>query len=146
MEMAHKKRGNFTGKHPDGRKVDPEIAEAVKKRSANGKITCADAFSISSDLKVSKDEVGFTIDSLEIHMVKCQLGLFGYQPQKKIVEAATTVSRELEAAIQKGLVKDRLPCAAVWEIADLSGIGKMSVASACEALNIKIGTCQLGAF
>ncbi|MFC1489458.1 hypothetical protein ACFL6B_06405, partial [Thermodesulfobacteriota bacterium] len=70
----------------------------------------------------------------------------GYRPKKKIIEPVETVPRELEDAIRKALESDRLSCAAAWEIADRFGVGKMQVASACEALKIKIGTCQLGAF
>jgi hypothetical protein len=144
--MQRKVTGNYAKKHPDDRKVSPNITEAVRKLTVNGEITCATAFSISNELKVSGEEIGFTADHLEIPITKCQLGLFGYRPQKKIIEPVETVPRELEDAIRKALVGDRLSCAAAWEIADQSEIGKMKVSSACEALKIKIGTCQLGAF
>ena len=144
--MSRRAKGNYAGKHPDDRKVNPDISEAVRKRTVSGKITCADAFSISNKLKVSVEEIGFTADYLEISLTKCQLGLFGYRPKKKIIKLLETVPRELEDAIRKVLVKDRLSCAAAWEIADQSGVGKMQVTSACEALKIKLGTCQLGAF
>jgi hypothetical protein len=144
--MPRKAKGNYAGKHPDDRKVNLEIDEAVRKRTVSGKITCADAFSISNELKVPGEEIGFTADHLEIPITKCQLGLFGYRPRKKIIERVETVPQELEDAIRKALVSDRLSCAAAWEIADQYGVGKMKVASVCEALKIKIGTCQLGAF
>jgi len=144
--MPRKAKGNYAKKHPDDRKVNPDTAETARKLTVNGEITCAAAFSISNELKVSGEEVGFTADHLEIPITKCQLGLFGYRPQKKIIEPVEIVPRKLEDAIRKALVNDRLSCAAAWEIADRSGIGKMKVSSACEALKIKIGTCQLGAF
>jgi len=90
--------------------------------------------------------VGFTIDSLEIHIVKCQLGLHGYQPDKKKVKSADSVPSELEKGIREALVDDRLPCTFAWEIAKRFDLPKMEVSSACEALKIKISSCQLGTF
>jgi hypothetical protein len=146
VKMPRKATGNYAKKHPDDRKVNPDIAKTVRKLTVNGEITCAVAFSISNELKIAEEEIGFTADHLEIPITKCQLGLFGYRPQKKIIEPVETVSRELEDVIRKSLASGRLSCAAAWEIADRSGIDKMKVSSACEALKIKIGTCQLGAF
>jgi len=37
-------------------------------------------------------DVGGTIDLLEIHLNKCQLGLFGYSPKKMIVKPAENVT------------------------------------------------------
>ena len=144
--MTHKERGHFANKHAPDRRVDDRIASTVKERSANEEIPCAVAFDIANDLQVSPEEVGFTIDSLEIHIVKCQLGLHGYPPDRKKVKPADSVSSELEKAIREALVDDRLPCAFAWEIAKESGLSKMDVSSACEALKIKISSCQLGTF
>jgi hypothetical protein len=52
----------------------------------------------------------------------------------------------MEEVIRDALDNDRLTCARAWEIAKKLGIGKMEVSSACEALEIKISSCQLGAF
>ena len=144
--MAHGDRGHYSRKHPSDRKADQKIVEAVKGHTTNEEISCASAFSIVSDLSVPPDEVGFTIDFLEKMLVKCQLGLYGYRPDKKIIKPADTVSQALEEAIRKALVNDRLPCAAAWGIAEELGLSKMEVSSASEALGIKITPCQLGAF
>ena len=66
--------------------------------------------------------------------------------QEKKVKPVDSVSPELEKAIREGLVDNRLPCEVAWEIAKKSGISKMDVSSACEALEIKISSCQLGTF
>jgi hypothetical protein len=144
--MTHQDRGHYGKKHPPDRKADPEISEAIKQRALKGGIPCAVAFNIAADLRTAPAEVGFTADLLEIPIVKCQLGLFGYGPEKKIVRPAETVSPALKSFIQDSLVDERLTCAGAWEIAEKSGIGKMAVSSACEALKIKIFSCQLGAF
>ena len=83
---------------------------------------------------------------MNFRLVKCQLGLFGYTPEKKIVHAAKTVESALKEALQESLQDNRLPCASAWEIADRLQLRKMSVSNACEALGIKIKPCQLGAF
>ena len=144
--MTHEDRGHFAKKHSPDRKVDDKIAKAVKDRSSDEEIPCAVAFDIANELKVSPEEVGFTIDSLEIHIVKCQLGLHGYRSNGKKVKPADSVPPPLEKAIREALVNDRLPCVAAWEIAERSRIPKMEVSSACEALKTKISSCQLGTF
>ena len=144
--MTYQDRGHYSKKHPAHRKVDEKIASAVKEHTSEGEISCASAFRVVKNLEVEPSEVGFTIDVLEITIVKCQLGLYGYRPQKKIVKPAETVSSDLEEAIRNALVNGRLPCSASWEIAERFGLAKMAVSSACEALEIKVTPCQLGAF
>ena len=144
--MTRKDKGHYAKKHPSDSKIDQKLAEAVQDRTSDGEISCAAAFKIVGDLEVPPLEVGFTIDLLEIRVTKCQLGLFGYNPPKGFVKPAESVSPSLEDAIRKALVNDRLSCAAAWEISKRLGIGKMDVTAACEALKIKITSCQLGTF
>ena len=144
--MTHADKGHFARKHPPDREVNPEIVNAAKSHVSEGTISCAVAFNISSELNVSPEEVGFTLDFLEIPIVKCQLGLHGYGPKRRIVEPAEKVSGELESMIREKLINGRLPCASAWEIAERFGLRRMEVSSACEALKIKISSCQLGAF
>lgn len=144
--MTHLDKGHFAKKHPSDKKVNPAIPEKVKEKVSGDDITCAAAHGIAEALEVSPSEVGTAVDLMEIRIVKCQLGLFGYSPQKRIVEPADSVAPELEQAIRAGLVNDRLPCATSWKIAEDMGLGRMEVAAACEALEIKVTPCQLGAF
>lgn len=144
--MTHEDKGHFGKKHPSSRKVDTNVAAAVKEKSKNREISCAGAFKVASDTNVSPAEVGFTVDALEISIVKCQLGLFGYRPQKKVVKSAQSVSEKLKTAIGSASREGRLPCSAAWQIAAELGMAKMEVSSACETLGVKIGPCQLGAF
>lgn len=144
--MTHEDRGHYGKKHSPDRKVRPEIAEAVKNKASNGTISCAAAHKIARDLNVSPAEVGFTMDVLEIRLVKCQLGLHGYYPEKRIVKPTDTVSKIMENAIRESLVDGKLPCASAWDIAERMETTKMEVSSAGEALRIKISSCQLGAF
>jgi len=97
-------------------------------------------------MSVSPGEVGFTIDMLEIRLIKCQLGLFGYGPEKKVPHATEKISEPLEQAIHNELTGEALACATAWKIAEKLKVGKREVSAACDALGIKIRPCQLGAF
>ena len=144
--MSHQDAGHYAKKHPQDRKPKPEIAQAVKQKASNGEISCAAAHRIAEDTKTPPLEIGFTMDCLEIRLTNCQLGLFGYRPQKSVVKPAENVSDALGAAIRRSLVKGRLSCKTAWEIAQRQGLSKMEISSACETLKIKISPCQLGAF
>ena len=140
--MVH--RDSFM-KGQDG-EIKGEIIEAVRLRAVEGEITCADASSIAGELNVAMGEIGVVLELLGIHITKCQLGLFGYAPRRMIISPAETVDHEIEKAIREALVDHCLSCVASWEIAARSGVPRMKVSSACEALKIKIKPCQLGAF
>lgn len=144
--MTHGDKGNYKAKHSSASRLDQKIAQALGKKTADGKITCADASDIADELGAAMKEVGLAIDLMEIEINKCQLGLFGYSPQKMVVKPAEAVQADLEGAIRGALLNDRLPCSAAWRIAKTFAIPKMAVSSACEALKIKIKPCQLGAF
>lgn len=144
--MTHKDKGRYAKKRSPEVKLNPVIAEAVKQAGTDEKISCAAAFKVAGKLKVSPEEVGVSIDLLEIPIFKCQLGLFGYSPSRKGFIAAESVSPALEAAIRESLIKEKLPCAAAWEIARKFNIAKIEITSACENLKIKITSCQLGTF
>lgn len=133
-------------KYPADIKANPRIAASVKQSVKDEEISCVSSHQIATQLNVDPSEVGLTIDLLGISMVKCQLGLYGYKPERKIVKPSLQVTETLEQAILTELVDGRLPCRAAWEIADKLSIAKMTVSSACEALKIKITSCQLGAF
>ena len=144
--MARRDSGNYARKHAPDRKADPAVAEAVNQRVKEGKIACATAFDIAAERGVTPSEVGLAVDLAEIRIVKCQLGLYGYQPGKSSLKPADSVPPDLEEAIRGALKEGRLPCKACWEIAEKFGVPKRDVSSACEALKIKISSCQLGAF
>jgi len=144
--MTHEDAGHYAAKHDAGAQPAPEIAEAVRGKIKDGHITCAAMHKIASDLKTTPAEVGVAVDLMEARLTRCQMGLFGYNPESRIVKPADEVSPKLEAAIRESLVDGKVPCLSSWEIAKRFRIAKMDVACACEALHIKISSCQLGAF
>ena len=126
--------------------VDEAIRRAFLNRGITDSLPCAIAFDICKQLKVFPSQVGKTADLMDIRLVKCQLGLFGYAPKKSIVKPLAVVKANLKAAIMDGLRDNRLPCEEAWRIANLLGYHKLQVAGACDSLGIKIAPCQLGAF
>jgi hypothetical protein len=144
--MTHSDAGHYALKHPPGTDINQQIADHIKNRATDGKISCAVAHAIAGVCGVEPDDVGVTIDLMEIRISGCQLGLFGYGATRKITEQTEPVLPELEAAIKKYLVQGKLTCLAAWNIADALGIPRMKVSAACDTLQIKISTCQLGSF
>jgi len=122
--------------------LDKEILNSV----TDNELSCVTAFEIAERLHIQAKDIGETADRLKIRLVNCQLGLFGYKPNKKIVTAQEAVSEELNSAIRKSLDGGKLSCIKSWEIAADLKISRFSVSCSCEALGIKIKECQIGAF
>jgi hypothetical protein len=138
--------GKYSRKHPAGTRPDATVAAAIEDVAQDGRVGCAVAHDLAADLDVTPAEVGKTMDLLECRIVKCQMGIFGYQPQKKILRPATAVSDALRDRLRGAAPEGRISCASCWEIARVLGLQKMAVAAACETMGLKIKPCQLGAF
>ena len=144
--MTLEKGQKFADKHGPDARADSVIKEKIDGKVKDGELACAMAFKIAAELEVPPSEVGKTLDLLELKLSKCQLGLFGYKPDKKKVTARKPQNQQIEAAIQNALVDGKLTCRDAWSIAHRHNVPKMAVSSACEFLGIKIKPCQLGAF
>ena len=144
--MAAKKTRPFSQKHDPDLRPDPGIEKALRKRAANLEIPCTLAFEIAEELHVEPKEIGRTADALDIPIVKCQLGLFGYKPVKKILKPENAPNREIEVAIKGSSVRNRLSCERAWQIAAQFNTSRLTISNVCQANSIKIKSCQLGAF
>jgi len=144
--MTHSDAGRYAAKHEAGGSPDERIAGAVREKAAKDELPCAEAERIGAALGVKLEEVGRTLDLLELRIGRCQLGLFGYGPERKAVQPAAAVAPDLDGAIHGRLADGRLPCKAAWEIATELGLTRMEVSAACETQKIRIKPCQLGAF
>ena len=144
--MSLPKGKTFSTKHGADEKPDTSIKNEILKQTKNKKLPCAVAFNISEVLKISPDKVGKTADLMNFKLTKCQLGLFGYQPKKKIVKPQDSINADVKDAVSAALVQGRLSCKDAWDIASRLNVGKMTVSSTCEAMGVKIKGCQLGAF
>ncbi len=144
--MAFNKEKKYSGKHPQTEAVDPEIKNYIYRLANEGKLSCAVAFEIAEEKNISPHKVGINIDLLDIRLTKCQLGLFGYKPKKKLLKPPNLADPDIESAVFEALVNGRLSCSRAWEIATRFNVNKITVSSTCELLGIKISDCQLGAF
>ena len=141
------KQGKGTGQNmPGSNEKDAEIRKILTKRSENEELACKRALALAKELALDPYVIGRHADEMKLKLVACQLGLFGYRPEKKIVKPADTIEPVLAGQIEKHLTGGRLPCSAAFEIAESMGIARMDVSSACEAMKVSIKPCQLGAF
>jgi hypothetical protein len=144
--MKLEKGKKFSQKHGTNVRLDSRVREKISQKTKKGEVACAVAFQIAEELNVPPAEIGRALDLLEVKLAKCQLGLFGYKPEKKIVAPQRPHDRDLEAALRVAVMDGKLSCRRAWDIALQFNISKMAVSAACEALDIKIKPCQLGAF
>ncbi|HPD57231.1 MAG TPA: hypothetical protein P5294_00960 [Smithellaceae bacterium] len=144
--MAHQDKGKYFEKHPKDSQVDENLKKAILALTKDNDITCKKAEQIAGEKAMDIAQVGKAIDVLNINIVECQLGLFGYGDTKKIVQPAKEVAADLKKRIEQALQNGKLSCASAWKIAADLNIPRMRVCAACETLKIKIKPCQLGAF
>lgn len=144
--MTHYDAGHYAGKHPEGTVVHAEAARLIRESAADGTLTCARAHAIADSLGITPAQIGIAMDLCEVRLIRCQLGLFGHTPKNRIIQPAAAVSEELRDMLERMAPERRISCAAVWQAAHRLGISRREVAAACEARDIKIGPCQLGAF
>jgi len=126
--------------------MEEAIREEFLRREITDHLPCAVAFDMARALGVSPLEIGQAADRMAVRLVKCQLGLFGYTPEKRIVKPSLSASDDVKEAITNGLRENRLPCKTAWQIALSFGLHKLKIAGFCDGLGVKIGPCQLGAF
>lgn len=144
--MSCDSRSSFSSKHEAGSRVDPVIRQQLEAHAKNGEISCAVAFEVARICGTSPDKIGKNADLMELRLVKCQMGLFGYHPEKKKVTPSSEPDESVRNEISAHLIDGKLPCKSAWEIASRLNMRKMQISSVCETLGIKISNCQLGAF
>ena len=127
--MNVKQRKPMLGKAGQKEKPDSSIANEILQRAKNAELPCAIAFDIAKALDVPAARVGRTADLLNVRLTQCQLGLFGYQPNKKIVKPHTQIDPNVKDAVLNALLDERLPCEYAWDIASRLNIAKMTVSS-----------------
>jgi hypothetical protein len=130
--------------------MDEKLMEAMQGRLEDGKLPCNQAFAVAKTLDVEPLTVGMTANDAEIHISRCQLGLFGYGPKAegkhKIVHAMDEVPERLAARLRAEADGDSITCAMIWKVADALGFKRIEASSAVEAMGLKVSRCQLGCF
>jgi hypothetical protein len=145
--MSHKDAGHYAAKHGPEYEPQEKIVNAINQRIDEGRIACEDAHAMAAETAVQPEEVGRTLDYMEIKLHKCQLGLFGYGPGKRnIVTPSKSVPEALANRLQAGAEDGRISCLTLWNIAEEMGMSRREMTAACDGLGMKITACQLGAF
>ena len=144
--MKKKSKQGYAAKHDAGTPLDTALAQALEKEMTADGVSCEKAHAVARHQNRTPQEAGQALDLQNCRIVRCQLGLFGYTPRKRIVQPAPAVAPDLTDEIHAALVDGRLLCETAWAIADRRQLKRLAVAQACEALGIKISDCQLGAF
>lgn len=143
--MSLEEGKTYADKHASDTQIDSNIRDQINAHKKDDTLPCAVAFEIANQLNVTPQQVGTTIDLMNLKLVKCQIGLFGYDGGKKLTPDHSP-DPALKEAILSASVDNRMPCTKAWEIAEQSNIGKLTLGNVCEGLGIRIKPCQLGAF
>ena len=144
--MTEKDKGNYPGKHQPGEKPDEAIRAEIEKETKSGALPCAVAFKIAKKMNVPAAEVGKAADLMNYELAKCQLGLFGYKPGRRIVKSEASPDPEINNAVTEALEDGKLTCMAAWDIAGRFKVPKLTVSNICESRGVKVKSCLLGAF
>jgi len=131
--------------------IDEAVANAIRDRLRDGKLPCAAAFKIAEAQEVTPLEVGKTADQMDIHLTRCQLGLFGYPGHAKGWEtpdfASLNAPKGLEEAIRESVDEEgNVGCATLWALSEQFEIPRLYIGWFTDQLDLRISPCQLGAF
>jgi len=147
--MSNHGRARFADKHPSGAEADATVSTILRDRCADGRLPCRLANDIAMELDVDPSLVGMSADLLELKLVECQLGLFGWSGGDGSAGARASEGNDLvdlDRLIREQLIGGSLTCTAAWAIADRAGVDRAEVGSACDETGVKVVGCQLGAF
>lgn len=144
----HQDEGHYAGKHPEETTLNKKAVKAVKSILVNQRISCKAAHKAAEKAGVSPAVIGQTLDLLEVRINGCQLGLFGHsgKDRAKAEFRLPENSEALKSAVESASGPDGISCRELWDAADKTGFSKVDAAAVCEAAEIKIKECQLGAF
>ncbi|HID64555.1 MAG TPA: hypothetical protein EYP49_17700 [Anaerolineae bacterium] len=127
-----------------------EIKAKIENSLVNGQLPCTVAHVIAYELDVKPLQVGQAANEMEVAISLCQLGCFGYGPKaegkSKILRPTTRRDDQLMDRLRSMAVEGKISCFKLWQIASESGLERLAVSNAAEALRLRIGPCQLGCF
>lgn len=145
ISMTHEDRGHYAEKHT-GIAKDKKICSALSELSDNDKITCSAIHRIARNHNIVPETVGVQADLMELRLIECQLGLFGYETIGKKLDPDVDISPALNKLLRDTGKNGRISCVECWDIAARLKIKKNDVGNACEKLGLRIKPCQIGAF
>ncbi len=143
--MGHQDKGHYAQKHPC-ETLDPKLSKTIKAAASDGLLSCVSAHKAAKALGCKPGEIGIQSDLLELRISQCQLGLFGYSPDKKNLDPDIEIPANLNDAIFDTQDEGRISCRQCWDMAKACKVSRLEVGSACDKKEIRIKPCQLGAF
>jgi hypothetical protein len=134
-----------------GNQKEEVRAEIRSRLDENGQISCEQAHTIAAELGVEPLTVGEQADEIGIRITRCQLGLFGYAPNKgmpgyRLVRKLDDPPEEGAAAVRKAAEGGKIPCLTLWRLADEHRLTRLDIGNITETLELKVTPCQLGFF
>lgn len=144
--MTHLDRGHYAKKHADTNLINPVAETLLKTEAKNEKITCVAVHRIAKELGITPADAGVQVDLLELRLIRCSLGLFGYGKGVKMIKPVDSVAQDLENLLDQASDDGRISCKDCWRIAKELKVSRIDVSSACEFKKLRIRPCQLGAF
>jgi len=147
--MKQNTTAHYALKHRE-QSISPEVADALKKKAVEGRISCAAVHAIAHSFHMPPWEVGVQADLIELRLTLCILGLFGHehenQGNRKNLDVQVHLSSELKETLLKKATDNKVSCIECWDMARQFKLKPSHVSSACEKMGIKIKPCQIGAF
>jgi len=143
--MGHQDRGHYARKHPEKQR-DNTIAALLEQSAEDGRLNCVEAHRIGKKLGIPPDQIGIQADLAELRISSCQMGLFGYYPNKKRLNPDIKISSEADQAIDGAQTEGCISCSRCWELATQLAMSRLDMGSACDKKQVRIKPCQLGAF
>ncbi len=127
------------------------LTDRVRAAAQEDQLPCAVAHRLAGEWGVTPAELGAAANAAGVRITRCQMGFFGYAPQKgmpgyRVVRPAGHVPEELAAEVRAALVNGRLPCRTAWELAHRHSLSYRQMGDVVEALGVKVKPCQLGCF
>ncbi|MBN1685415.1 MAG: hypothetical protein JW852_02115 [Spirochaetales bacterium] len=128
--------------------VEKQIRSAV---GGDGQLTCEATHRVAASLGTKPLDIGKHANRFDIRITKCQLGLFGYAPQKgmpgyKLVKELDTLPEPVSTSVKEAAVQGKISCLKLWRIAEQHGVTRPDMGNIVETLKIKVRPCQLGCF
>ncbi|OQY02240.1 MAG: hypothetical protein B6I26_01445 [Desulfobacteraceae bacterium 4572_130] len=143
--MTKKHAKDYAIKH-SGKRINKKAEKIIKQKSKDEKITCKSLHIAAKEIGITPSDAGIQIDLMGLKLIECQLGVFGYLPNGKILKKEIKFSKQVEKIIEKNTQNGKIICKKCWEIAKNLKMKKLDISSIANIKNIKIKNCQLGAY
>lgn len=142
-----KTRAEIRAQYPAGETPDKAISAKLEAAAnADKRIACLAAHKIAQELNCPPLNVGQTADLIEVRINRCQLGLFGHGKAAVTPLSKDDIDIETQSIVESAVSNGKIACKECWRLADHLNLSRLEMGALCNALEIKVSPCQLGAF